>query len=92
MIFTMSPSIEGYRIVEYCGTVMALVSSPASNNYETRQANLQKAKRIAEKDMAEQTSKLGANAVISLSYNFVEKWRWSQYLFGSGTAVKIEKL
>lgn len=94
MIITMSPNIEGYKIVEYCGTVIAaeLVSLPITSEAKRHQ-NLVRSKFKLEETLKTQAENFGANAILSLSFSFaVDGMATGPCLLGSGTAVKIEKL
>lgn len=88
MIITMSPNIEGYKIVEYCGTVIAFVplGLPFAND-----GDLIRARYNIENKLIVQAEGFNADAVISLSFNS-DNGAAKGYLLATGTAVKIEKL
>lgn len=88
MIITMSPNIEGYRIVEYCGTVVAVVTLglPFASD-----GDVIRARYNIENKLASQANGFNANAIISLSFSS-DNGMANGYLLGTGTAVKIETI
>ena len=106
MQLTTTPSIEGKRIVEYCGIVngeailganffkdlFAGLRDMVGGRSETYERELQRARDIALAEMEERAKSLGANAVvgIDLDYEVLGKGNGMLMVSASGTAVKVQ--
>ena len=106
MDLTTTPSIEGKRIVEYCGIVngeailganffkdlFAGLRDVVGGRSGVYERELQKAREIAIAELEERAKKLGANAVvgIDLDYEVMGKENGMLMVSASGTAVKVQ--
>ncbi len=106
MDLTTTPSIEGKRIVEYCGIVngeailganffkdlFAGLRDVVGGRSGVYERELQKAREIALAELEERAKKLGANAVvgIDLDYEVMGKENGMLMVSASGTAVKVQ--
>lgn len=106
MDLTTTPSIEGKRIVEYCGIVngeailganffkdlFAGLRDVVGGRSGVYERELQKAREIALAELKERAKRLGANAVvgIDLDYEVMGKENGMLMVSASGTAVKVQ--
>jgi uncharacterized protein YbjQ (UPF0145 family) len=106
MLITTTPSIEGRRIVQYCGVVtgeailganvfkdiFAGVRDIVGGRSATYEKELQKARDIALQEIQERATELGANAVvgIDLDYEVLGQGNGMLMVSASGTAVVVE--
>lgn len=106
MIVTTTPTIEGKRIVRYCGVIageailganifkdlFAGIRDIVGGRSATYEHELQKARIIALAELEERAKELGANAVvgIDLDYETFGKTNGMLMVSVSGTAVFVE--
>jgi uncharacterized protein YbjQ (UPF0145 family) len=106
MLMTTTPTIEGRRITRYCGVVageailganifkdlFAGIRDLVGGRSGTYEKELQRARDIAMKELAERAEELGANAVvgIDLDYEVMGEKNGMLMVSASGTAVVIE--
>ncbi|MDX9707072.1 MAG: heavy metal-binding domain-containing protein [Azospira sp.] len=106
MLLTTTPNIEGRRIVRYCGVVageailganlfkdlFAGIRDLVGGRSGTYEKELQRARDIAMKELAERAAELGANAVvgIDLDYEVMGERNGMLMVSASGTAVVTE--
>lgn len=106
MLLTTTPNIEGRRIVRYCGVVageailganlfkdlFAGIRDLVGGRSGTYEKELQRARDIAMKELAERAAELGANAVvgIDLDYEVMGERNGMLMVSASGTAVVAE--
>jgi uncharacterized protein YbjQ (UPF0145 family) len=106
MLMTTTPTIEGQRITRYCGVVageailganifkdlFAGIRDLVGGRSGTYEKELQRARDIAMKELAERAEELGANAVvgIDLDYEVMGEKNGMLMVSASGTAVVIE--
>lgn len=106
MLLTTTPNIEGRRIVRYCGVVageailganlfkdlFAGIRDLVGGRSGTYEKELQRARDIAMKELAERAAELGANAVvgIDLDYEVMGERNGMLMVSASGTAVVSE--
>jgi uncharacterized protein YbjQ (UPF0145 family) len=107
MIISTTPSLEGKKITQYYGLVsgeailganifkdlFASIRDIVGGRSAAYEVELRKAKDIAIKEMADQATKLGANAVVAvdLDYETIGGGHGNMLMVSaSGTAVKTE--
>jgi uncharacterized protein YbjQ (UPF0145 family) len=106
MQITTTPSIEGKRIVKYCGVVageailganlfkdlFAGIRDLVGGRSATYERELQRARDIALQELRERAQGLGANAVvgIDLDYEVLGQNNGMLMVSASGTAVVVE--
>lgn len=106
MLLTTTPNIEGKRITRYCGVVageailganlfkdlFAGIRDLVGGRSGTYERELQRARDIAMKELAERAQELGANAVvgIDLDYEVLGERNGMLMVSASGTAVVAE--
>ncbi|MDD2742384.1 MAG: heavy metal-binding domain-containing protein [Rhodocyclaceae bacterium] len=106
MELTTTPSIEGRKVIRYCGIVageavlganvfkdmFASIRDIVGGRSGTYENELRKARQIALDELAEQASELGANAVlgIDLDYEVLGEKNGMLMVSASGTAVVVE--
>lgn len=106
MIISTTPSVEGHRITKYCGVIageailganlfkdlFAGIRDLVGGRSATYERELQRARDIALKELAERASDLGANAVIGvdLDYEVLGQGNGMLMVSASGTAVIIQ--
>ncbi len=106
MQLATTPSLEGRRIVRYCGIVageailganvfkdmFAGIRDLVGGRSGTYERELRKARQLALEAMAEQAAELGANAVIGvdLDYEVLGEKNGMLMVTASGTAVVVE--
>lgn len=106
MLMTTTPTIEGRRITRYCGVVageailganifkdlFAGIRDLVGGRSGTYEKELQRARDIAMKELAERAEELGANAVvgIDLDYEVMGEKNGMLMVSASGTAVVVE--
>ena len=106
MQLTTTPSIEGKRIVSYCGIVageailganifkdlFAGLRDIVGGRSGSYEKELRKARQIALGELAEQAGELGANAVIGvdIDYEVLGEKNGMLMVSASGTAVVLE--
>ena len=106
MLMTTTPTIEGQRITRYCGVVageailganifkdlFAGIRDLVGGRSGTYEKELQRARDIAMKELAERAEELGANAVvgIDLDYEVMGEKNGMLMVSASGTAVVTE--
>lgn len=106
MLLTTTPNIEGKRITRYCGVVageailganlfkdlFAGIRDLVGGRSGTYEKELQRARDIAMKELAERAQELGANAVvgIDLDYEVLGERNGMLMVSASGTAVVVE--
>ena len=106
MQMTTTPSIEGKRITRYCGVVageailganifkdlFAGIRDLVGGRSGTYEKELQRARDIALKELAERAQEMGANAVvgIDLDYEVMGERNGMLMVSASGTAVVVE--
>lgn len=106
MDMTTTPSLEGRRIIRYCGVVageavlganvfkdmFASIRDIVGGRSGTYENELRKARQIALDELAAQARELGANAVvgIDLDYEVLGEKNGMLMVSASGTAVVVE--
>jgi uncharacterized protein YbjQ (UPF0145 family) len=106
VIVTTTPSVEGKRIVKYCGIVtgeailganmfkdlFAGIRDIIGGRSGTYERELRKARDMALDELEEQAAELGANAVvgIDLDYEVLGQNNGMLMVSASGTAVVVE--
>lgn len=106
MIITTTPTIEGKRIVRYCGVVageailganlfkdlFANIRDMVGGRSATYERELQRARDIALRELAERAEELGATAVVGvdLDYEVMGQGNGMLMVSASGTAVVVE--
>lgn len=106
MQLTTTPTIEGKRIVKYCGVIageailganifkdlFAGIRDIVGGRSATYERELQKAREIALQELQERAGGLGANAVvgIDLDYEVIGQGGSMLMVSASGTAVVVE--
>jgi len=106
MLMTTTPGVEGRRIVRYCGVIageailganifkdlFANIRDLVGGRSGTYEKELQRARDIAMKELAERAQEIGANAVvgIDLDYEVLGEKNGMLMVSASGTAVVIE--
>ena len=106
MLMTTTPTIEGRRITRYCGVIageailganifkdlFAGIRDLVGGRSGTYEKELQRARDIAMKELAERAEELGANAVvgIDLDYEVMGEKNGMLMVSASGTAVVTE--
>ena len=106
MIVTTTPSIEGKRIIRYCGVVageailganvfkdfFAGIRDIVGGRSGTYERELQKAREIALKELEQRAAEAGANAVVGVDLDFEVLGQGNGMLMvsASGTAVVVE--
>jgi len=106
MQMTTTPTIEGKRIVRYCGVIageailganifkdlFAGIRDLVGGRSGTYERELQRARDIALKELGERAAELGANAVvgIDLDYEVMGERNGMLMVSASGTAVVVE--
>lgn len=106
MIVTTTPSIEGKRIIRYCGVVageailganvfkdfFAGVRDIVGGRSGTYERELQKAREIALKELEQRAAEAGGNAVVGVDLDFEVLGQGNGMLMvsASGTAVVVE--
>lgn len=106
MQITTTPSIEGKRIVRYCGVIageailgvnlfkdlFAGIRDLVGGRSGTYEAELQHAREIALQELQERAQELGANAVVGvdLDYEVLGAGDGMLMVSASGTAVVVE--
>lgn len=106
MLITTTPSVEGHRITRYCGVVageailganmfkdiFAGIRDIVGGRSATYEQELQRARDIALKELQDNASQLGANAVVGvdLDYEVLGQANGMLMVSASGTAVVIE--
>lgn len=106
MQMTTTPNLEGHRIVRYCGVVageailganifkdlFAGIRDLVGGRSGTYEKELQRARDIAMKELAERAQEMGANAVvgIDLDYEVMGEKNGMLMVSASGTAVVVE--
>ncbi len=105
MIITTTPNIEGKSITQYYGVVageavlganifkdlFAGIRDLVGGRSGTYERELQRARDIALKELAEKAEELGANAVVGvdIDYEVLGKENGMLMVSASGTAVKV---
>ena len=106
MLVTTTPSIEGKRIVRYCGVVTgeailganlfkdlcAGIRDLVGGRSATYERELQRARDISMSELQQRAQELGANAVvgIDLDYEVLGQGNGMLMVSASGTAVVVE--
>ena len=106
MELVTTPTLEGRKIVRYCGIVsgqavlganlfkdmFAGIRDLVGGRSGSYEKELRKARRLALDDLAEEASELGANAVvgIDLDYEVLGEKNGMLMVTASGTAVVVE--
>jgi uncharacterized protein YbjQ (UPF0145 family) len=106
MLMTTTPSVEGQKIVRYCGVItgeailganifkdlFAGIRDIVGGRSATYEKELQRARDIAISELAERATQLGANAVvgIDLDYEVLGQNNGMLMVSASGTAVVVE--
>ena len=106
MIVTTTPSIEGKRIIRYCGVVageailganvvkdlFAGIRDIVGGRSGTYEKELQRAREIALRELEQRASEAGANAVVGVDLDFEVLGQGNGMLMvsASGTAVVVE--
>jgi uncharacterized protein YbjQ (UPF0145 family) len=106
MQMTTTPTIEGHRIVRYCGIVageailganlfkdlFAGLRDLVGGRSATYERELQRAREIALEELAQRAGELGANAVvgIDIDYEVLGTNNGMLMVSASGTAVAID--
>ena len=106
MLMTTTPNIEGKHIVRYCGIVageailganlfkdlFAGIRDLVGGRSGTYERELQRARDIAMKELADRAAELGANAIIGidLDYEVLGERNGMLMVSASGTAVIAE--
>lgn len=106
MIITTTPTIEGKRIVRYSGVVageailganlfkdlFANIRDMVGGRSATYERELQRARDIALRELAERAEELGATAVVGvdLDYEVMGQGNGMLMVSASGTAVVVE--
>jgi len=106
MLTTTTPTVEGKRIVRYCGVIsgeailganlfkdlFAGIRDLVGGRSATYERELQKARDIALQELEERAAQLGANAVvgIDLDYEVLGQNNGMLMVAASGTAVVVE--
>lgn len=106
MIVTTTPSIEGKRIIRYCGVVageailganvfkdfFAGVRDIVGGRSGTYERELQRAREIALKELEQRAAEAGGNAVVGVDLDFEVLGQGNGMLMvsASGTAVVVE--
>ena len=106
MELTTTPSMEGRKIMRYCGVVageavlganvfkdmFAGIRDIVGGRSGTYEKELRKARKIALDELAEQARELGANAVvgIDIDYEVLGEKNGMLMVSASGTAVIVE--
>ncbi len=106
MLVTTTPSIEGKRIVRYCGVVtgeailganlfkdlFAGIRDLVGGRSATYERELQRARDISMSELQQRAQELGANAVvgIDLDYEVLGQGNGMLMVSASGTAVVVE--
>ena len=107
MTVTTTPTIEGQRIARYCGIVtgeailganlfkdlFAGIRDIVGGRSATYEAELQKARDIAIRELQERAAALGANAIVGvdLDYEVLGSGNGMLMVSASGTAVVVER-
>lgn len=108
MLTTTTPSIEGHRIVRYCGVhageailganvfkdFFAGIRDLVGGRSQAYERELQRARDIAMQELQEKAREAGANAVvgIDLDYEVIGQNGSMLMVSASGTAVLVEPL
>jgi uncharacterized protein YbjQ (UPF0145 family) len=106
MLVTTTPSIEGRKIMKYCGVVageailganlfkdvFAGIRDLVGGRSATYERELQKARDIALQEMRDKAAELGGNAVVGvdLDYEVLGQGNGMLMVSASGTAVVVE--
>lgn len=106
MQVTTTPSIEGRKIVKYCGVIageailganvfkdlFASVRDIVGGRSATYEKELQRAREIALSELQERAGQMGANAVVGvdLDYEVLGQGNSMLMVSASGTAVVVE--
>lgn len=105
MIVTTTPSIEGHRITRYFGIVSgetiiganiirdisAAITDIVGGRSTAYEKSLIEAKNIALREMMEQATSLGANAIVGVDLDFETVGQGSMMMVSAtGTAVVVE--
>ena len=106
MHVTTTPTIEGKKIVRYCGVIageailganvfkdlFASVRDIVGGRSATYEKELQRAREIALEELQERASQMGANAVVGvdLDYEVLGQGNSMLMVSASGTAVVVE--
>lgn len=106
MLLTTTPSVEGKRIVRYCGVItgeailganvfkdlFAGIRDIVGGRSATYERELQRARDIAMRELEERAVQAGANAVvgIDLDYEVLGRDNGMLMVSASGTAVVVE--
>lgn len=106
MIVTTTPSIEGKRIIRYCGIVageailganvfkdfFAGIRDIVGGRSGTYERELQRAREIALKELEQRAAEAGGNAVVGVDLDFEVLGQGNGMLMvsASGTAVVVE--
>lgn len=106
MQLATTPSLEGRRIVRYCGIVageavlganvikdmFAGIRDLVGGRSGTYEKELRKARQLALDELAEQAAELGANAVVGvdIDYEVLGEKNGMLMVTASGTAVVVE--
>jgi len=106
MLVTTTPTIEGRKITKYCGVVageailganvfkdlFAGLRDIVGGRSGTYERELQRARDIALKELAEKAAELGGNAVVGvdLDYEVLGQGNGMLMVSASGTAVVVE--
>ena len=104
MQVTTTPSIEGRKIVRYCGVIageaimganlfkdlFASVRDIVGGRSATYEKELQRAREVALAEMQERAAQLGANAVVNVRFATSSVAQGAAELFAYGTAVRVD--
>ena len=106
MLVTTTPTIEGKKIVKYCGVIageailganvfkdlFASVRDIVGGRSATYEKELQRAREIALAELQERAGQMGANAVIGIDLDYEVLGQGNSMLMvtASGTAVVVE--
>jgi uncharacterized protein YbjQ (UPF0145 family) len=106
MQISTTPSLEGQRIVRYCGVVagevilganlfkdlFASIRDVVGGRSGAYEKELRKARRLALDELAEQAAEMGANAVVGvdIDYETLGEKNGMLMVTASGTAVVVE--
>jgi uncharacterized protein YbjQ (UPF0145 family) len=106
MVVTTTPSVEGKRIIRYCGVVageailganlfkdlFAGIRDLVGGRSATYERELQRARDIAMQELQQRAQELGANAVVGvdLDYEVLGQGNGMLMVSASGTAVVVE--
>lgn len=108
MILTTTSTIDGYRVVDFCGIatgetvlgtnilkeIMANFTDVVGGRSGTYEKQFRDARKVALESLVKQAQEAGANAVmgIDIDYEVLGKENGMLMVAASGTAVRVERL